>query len=57
MSVKVKRAGKDDWFKIGVHIVAPTKAKLQDAKEDAADKGFGIVWVHPKSSIKVVKRR
>jgi hypothetical protein len=57
MTVKVKRASKDDWFKVGVHVVAPSKAKLQDAKEDAANKGFSIVWVHSANSLKTVKRR
>ena len=27
---RVRKAGKDDWFKVGVHIVAPTKQKLQE---------------------------
>ena len=57
MAVKVKRAGKDDWFKVGVHVVAPTKQKLAEAKEDADNKGFGIVWIHSKGSLKTVKRR
>lgn len=53
---RVKRAGKDDWFKVGVHIVSPTKQKLQDAKEDADSKGYDIVWVHPASSLKVIRK-
>ena len=53
---RVRKAGKDDWFKVGVHIVAPTKQKLQEAKDDASNKGYGIVWVHPASSVKSIRK-
>jgi hypothetical protein len=54
---RVKRAGRDDWFRVGVHVVAPNKKKLEDAKDDADRGGYPTVWVHPRGSLKTVKKR
>ena len=54
---KVKRATMKDWNAMGIHLVAPTKAKIESAKEDADSQSYGIVWVHRKGSEKGITKR
>ncbi len=54
---RVKKATMKDWNAVGIHLVAPTKTQIANAKEDADNKGFGIVWVHRKGSEKGITKR
>lgn len=59
----VKKATMADWNKVGIHLVAPTKPKIEQAKEDADNQGYNIVWVlgrlwvHRKGSEVGIKKR
>ena len=44
--VKVIETGDRDWFKPGIHLRNPSAQKIEDAKEDAINKGFDTVYVH-----------
>ncbi|MBA7529654.1 hypothetical protein ES705_21852 [subsurface metagenome] len=44
--VKVIETGDRDWHEIGIHLKNPTPQKIEDAKEDAINKGFDTVYVH-----------
>ncbi len=38
-----------DYCKSGIHLCNPSKRKIEDAKEDAISKGFGVIYIHKKS--------
>jgi len=44
--VEVIETGDKDWLKPGVHLRNPLPKDIEDAKQDAINKGFHTVWVH-----------
>ena len=40
---------KGDYCKVGIHLYRPSKRKIEDAKEDAISKNFGVIYIHEKS--------
>ena len=40
---------KGDYCKVGIHLYRPSKRKIEDAKEDALSKNFGVIYIHEKS--------
>lgn len=53
---KVKRGTAKSVRAIGIHLFDPTKRQIDDAKEDADNKGFSSVYVH-KTRKMIVKRK
>lgn len=49
--VKVIETGDRDWYKPGIHLRNPSPEKIEDAKEDAINKGFDTVYVHRVSPV------
>ena len=43
---KVKRGTNENKNNVGIHLFDPTKRQIDDAKEDASNKGFPYVYVH-----------
>ena len=54
---KARKATANDWNMMGIHLVAPTKAQIEAAKEEADSKDFAWVWIHRKGSSKVITKR
>jgi len=44
--VEVIETGDRDWYKPGIHLRNPSAEKIEDAKEEAINKGFDTVYVH-----------
>ena len=44
--VRTKRGINRNRNAMGIHLWDPTKRQIEDAKEDAANKGFPYVYVH-----------
>jgi len=42
---------------MGIHLFDPTKGQVEDAMEDAANKGFPFVYVHRTRKTVVSKKR
>jgi hypothetical protein len=54
--VRVKRAKKrSQRYARGIHLIAPTKSEIEQAKSDALAKGFRTVWIHQKKMKKLRK--
>lgn len=49
--VEVIETGDRDWFKVGIHLRNPSPEQIEDAKEDALNKGFDTVYAHRLSSL------
>lgn len=45
-ATKVITTGDVDWFKPGIHLRNPSTKAIEDAKEDAVNKGFDAVYIH-----------
>jgi hypothetical protein len=46
----------DDYRKSGIHLYKPSKRKIENAKEDAINKDFTVIYIHgEKSSTPEVK--
>jgi len=56
--IKVIETGDRDWFKPGIHLSGiPSPQQLEDAINDAANKGFSAVYVHHVERTQFTKRR
>lgn len=44
--VRTKRGTNANKNNVGIHLFDPTKKQIEDAKEDAAIKGFPYVYIH-----------
>lgn len=54
--VKIQRGTNQNRNNIGIHLFDPTKAQVASAKEDAANKGFHLIYVHRTRKV-IVNRR
>ena len=43
---KIKKGTNANKNNIGIHLFDPTKRQIDDAKEDAVNKGFPYIYVH-----------
>lgn len=55
--IKVIEVGDSDWFKPGIHLTTPSPVAIENAKEDAINKGFDTVYVHRIEKPPMTKRR
>lgn len=44
--VEVIETGNRDWYEPGIHLKNPSPQQIEDAKEEAINKGFNAVYVH-----------
>jgi len=44
--IEVIETGDIDWYKVGIHLRDPSPQKIEDAKEEAINKGYDTVYVH-----------
>ena len=40
---------KGDYHKVGIHLYRPSKRKIEDAKEDATNEDFRVIYIHGKN--------
>ena len=54
---KIKRGTNLNKGAMGIHLFDPTKKQIEDAKEDAINKGFPFVYVHKTRKMVVNRKR
>ena len=53
--VRIKKGTNTNRNNMGIHLFDPSKRQIEDAKEDAQNKGFSAVYIHRTRKL-IVKR-